>query len=694
MKRKLALLLAFTLALSTFFTGCSKDKEEDGNKDETQYVEVSSNIDYSIGDVVNVSDLVALNPEAGEIANVICTDAEGNMNTVLNTDSEGSYLVTIVIQTTDGKEYSAEYMYNVTSGLLSNGCTKEINDRLSADDITVKTINIKNSTYLTLALPQGYSYGTAIKSSFTLNGVTGTSVGSIIDNEYNDITITHADSTGKAYIEACGTMYDMVTGMLLLAAGIDGIMEPEGDNTELEKQMTDVIDSFSKELFKLESEDAGFCLYNIDGTEYPVEKHSYVLNLSLLKKGEAAYPIMYYYTVDLPNGECLVLTTKLGVDKCIVKGVDVSGLSINENGSATIGDVTITAQEMLDAGATVNEEGLVGFHNKSSENTIKLNEDVTLPQITLDDLSSVQSLTTYLQNSFEHAGEGIIVSSIATETKSQTEAISSNIYIGEYIDLELGVNQELPEEIETETESEESQQTPTTPEEPKDDESSIGNTAPTYAQRYPDIFKWPKNDTKYRRWKYILGSTDFTGSIIKPDGTILNGDNDEVDVRDESDNDPGDGGNPNKPSSTSEVYTLSSNYANYEVSDKNLPEVEFITSDSTSNRLVLKYKGELYYIELVKASQVNSYKTNCLYTTTTFKDGQYNVVDANSKTSELGKINEFNVKYFDTSSNEWERPYMSVLITDSDYLVCYANNLVKVGDSILTSLLEKMVTKN
>ena len=96
--------MALVLAISTFAVGCGKDKED--NTDETQYVEVSSNIDYNVGDVVNVADLVTLNPEAGEIAQVVAMDDAGNVDAVLNTSKEGTFLVNIIVQTTDGKEYS------------------------------------------------------------------------------------------------------------------------------------------------------------------------------------------------------------------------------------------------------------------------------------------------------------------------------------------------------------------------------------------------------------------------------------------------------------------------------------------------------------------------------------------------------------------------------------------------------------
>lgn len=268
-----------------------------------------------------------------------------------------------------------------------------------------------------------------------------------------------------------------------------------------------------------------------------------------------------------------------------------------------------------------------------------------------------------------------------TETVS-AEEIDSFIMFGDY--TTFGDNEPEVEEPETEL------------------ENPIEVIKPNYAQRFPEIYKWPENDTKYRRWYYLLENGDYSGTIIKPDGTIEEGDvpiepdQDKFETKDGYGIIPGTklkigdvefGDNP-KP----ESYVLSTNTGSQRIQSSNVTNIKFDTANSSSSRLVTSVKDNKYYFETVKQSSIINYMNNCLYSTNDFQNGKFTVQEKSSEAvkTDKGTITPYEIHYTNIKGESITRPYMSVYTINGKYIVAYSDNLI-IDGSVFQALLQNMI---
>lgn len=234
-------------------------------------------------------------------------------------------------------------------------------------------------------------------------------------------------------------------------------------------------------------------------------------------------------------------------------------------------------------------------------------------------------------------------------------------------------------------------------EEPTTETGAITNVKKTYADKHPGLYSWYDKEIKYRRWYYLFGEdTEYIGSIINGDGTILEGTGIHNAYDDETVNS---GGKPsegptNSGSMSSTEYTLTSAYANYKLNSGGVTGVTFDVQNSSSGRLRFTYNGATYFIETVRASQIRNLHDVCIYSTDDMKNNDFEV-EISSTMGDLatskGTITPYTIKYTSKNSNKAvTKPYMAVYNISNDYLVIYSD--VMPSDEVtFTSLLSSLV---
>lgn len=215
----------------------------------------------------------------------------------------------------------------------------------------------------------------------------------------------------------------------------------------------------------------------------------------------------------------------------------------------------------------------------------------------------------------------------------------------------------------------------------------------TYSERHPEIYTWPDNETKYRRWCYVITpSTTYNQVIYFEDGTyrLSTGEyEDSVTVGDE-----GSGQSESTPGGDGKVTThnIVSPYATYVLSNSKDSNITFDYNTSNASMLVFTYSGQKYFVESVKSSDITKYQKNSLYNLDYFKDGQFTVTASNEekRATSLGQIIPYNVSYVDPNSGRTVKSgYMCVYNIQNDYLCIYSENLASTIS--LMGLLENVV---
>lgn len=219
----------------------------------------------------------------------------------------------------------------------------------------------------------------------------------------------------------------------------------------------------------------------------------------------------------------------------------------------------------------------------------------------------------------------------------------------------------------------------------------------TYSERHPEIYTWPDNETKYRRWCYVITPTTTYNQVIYfEDGTyrLSTGEyDDNVVVGDEGSGQSGDtlsGGSDSKTT----THNIISPYATYVLSNAKDTNMVFDYNASNASMLVFTYSGQKYIVESVKSSDITKYQKNSLYNLDYFKDGQFTVSSSaeEKRATNLGQIIPYNVSYVDPNSGRTVKSgYMCVYNIQNDYLCIYSENLAST--ITLIGLLDNIVSE-
>lgn len=648
MKKRVCKIAALLVATSLLMTGCSnpldKFKKNDEPTLETETMEqpnvsVTDVKEYNVGDTVSPEDLVTYGADVS-VTRVAVLGADGSLLDSLDTSAAGEYTVNIVVEMADGNNFTAEYTYTVL-GVPADKEAEEIYQKSKSNVI----LTGKNNTSLTVTVDGD---GDSISQyNYTEDPETGSfSVSTESDKESNAVSITLSDGYGLSIAPTLNKY--SVDDALQMVMGMFSIITE--DASEEEQKYVEYATTFIQNMVEdAGSTSDGVKLYSLDGTQFDLYKFT--------------AKIKYSY-----------LTGNTEDDKVVPIGYSI--VNTADDGTEETYNVSITYPTDISHGI----DNVVDISMPASED-----EEEDTP--TFDDYDDFLQT---VKESFD-----ISTVDVSDTTDKDTELILNHVLAGamsdvvhdEKMDDDFGVDE--IDGTNTEVIGESAEEEPT-------ESGVVGKAKPTYQSKYPDLYKWPESDTKYRRWCYVVhdGNT-YTNSVINPDGTFMESGKEDV----MSGADSGSSGNNNTVSNAGEYnntvsLALVSTTGTYYVSNANRSDVTMDTAGSNNSVAKFTYNGNVYYIESVKATTITNYQKSCIYSTNDMADGNYEIKDnaAKAETTTIGKITPYTISYRDTKGNNQTKGYMAVYNINNEYLVIYSDNMDS-DTSNMVSLLKDLVTK-
>lgn len=651
MKKRVCKIAALLVATSLLMTGCAnpldKFKKSDEPTLETETVEqpnvsVTDVKEYNKGDTVLPADLVSYGNDVA-VTNVAILGTDGSLLDSLDTSAAGDYTVNIVVEMADGNNFTTEYTYTVL-GIPADKEAEEIYQKSKSN----VTLTGKNNTSLTITVDGDGDY--ISQYNYTEDPETGSfSVSTESDKESNAASIMLSDGYGLA-IAPTANKYS-VKDALQVIMGMFSIMT--GDASEEEQKYVGYVTTFLQNMVEdAGSTSDGTMLHSLDGTQSALYKSS--------------VKIKYSY-----------LTGNTADDKVIPVGYSI--VNTSENGTEEIYNISITYPTDLPHGID-NVADVINVPMPVSEG-----EKEEIPTF-----ADYDAFLQSVKESFD-----ISTVTVNDTTNKDTELILNHVLAGAMADVahedKMDENFSTNDVKGTNTEvvGEPTKEEPT-------ESGAVATAKKTYQSKYPDLYKWPESDTKYRRWCYVVhdGNT-YTNSVINPDGTFAESGKDEVMSGADSGNSGGsnnttDAGNYNNTATLALVSTTGT----YHVSNTNRSDVLMDTVNSTNSVAKFSCNGNVYYIESVKATTITNYQKSCIYSTNDMAGGNYEIKDdtAKSTTTTIGKITPYSISYVDTNGNKQTKGYMAVYNINNEYLVIYADNMDSDTNNMV-SLLKDLVTK-
>lgn len=642
MKKRACKIAALMVATSLLMTGCSnpldKFKKDDTPMQETETVEqpnvsVTGVTEYNKGDTVLPTDLVSYGADVA-VTNVAILGTDGSLLDSLDTSVAGEYTVNIVVEMADGNNFTTEYSYTVL-GVQADKEAEEIYQK-STSKVTIAG---KNNSMLTVTVDGD---GDSISQyNYTEDSSTGSfSISTDGDKEANAATITLSDGYGLS-IAPVTSKYS-VNDALQILTGMFSIVA--SDTSEENQKYIEYVTTFLQNMVEdAGSTSDGTMLHSLDGTQSTVYK--------------ANVKIKYSY-----------LTGNAEDDKVIPVGYSI--VNTLEDGTEETFNITMNYPEDTPYGVDVVAD------------TIPTSEGEDVP--VFDDYDAfLQSV----KDSFD-----ISAMTVNDTIDSDMNMILNHVLAGALSDIKHEDNMDEDFGVgatNTETVEESSTEEPT-------ESGVVGKAKPTYQSKYPDLYKWPESDTKYRRWCYVMHDDNtYTNTVINSDGTFTESGKEEV----MSGADSGSSGGNNTTSDAGAYdntvsLALVSTTGTYYVSNANRSDVTMDTAGSNNSVAKFTYNGNVYYIESVKSTTITNYQKSCIYSTNDMADGNYEIkgdtIRATATT--IGKITPYTISYRDINGNNQTKGYMAVYNINNEYLVIYADNMDSDANTMVT-LLKDLVTK-
>ena len=642
MKKRACKIAALMVATSLLMTGCSnpldKFKKDDVPVQETETIEqpnvsVTTVTEYNKGDTVLPTDLVSYGADVA-VTNVAILGTGGSLLDSLDTSTAGEYTVNIVVEMADGNNFTTEYTYTVL-GVQPDKEASEIYQK-STSKVTLAG---KNNSMLTVTVDG--SDDSISQYNYTEDASTGSfSISTDSSKEANAATVALSD--GYGFSIAPVTKKYSVTDTLQVLNGMFSMVA--SDTSEDNQKYIGYVSTFLQNMVEdAGSTTDGTTLHSLDGTKSTLYKASAKIKYSYLT-GNAAdnkvIPIGYYIVNTLEDGTEELFNVTINYPQDTPYGIDI------------VAD-TIPATEGEEVPTFADYDGFL----QSIKDSFDIST-VTVNDTTSSDISLITS--------------HVLAGSLA------------DIKHEEDLDKGFGVgttNEEVLEQASTEEPTE---------------SGAVATAKKTYQSKYPDLYKWPESDTKYRRWCYIVHDDNtYTNSVINPDGTFMESGKEEVMSGTDSGNVGGNNNTSNAGDYSNAVtVSLVSTTGTYYVSNNNRSGVTMDTVGSTNSVAKFSYNGNVYYIESVKSTTITNYQKSCIYSTNDMAGGNYEIKNDTAKatTTTIGKITPYSISYVDTKGNNQTKGYMAVYNINNEYLVIYADNM-DADTNNMVSLLRDLVTK-
>lgn len=651
MKKRVCKIAALMVATSLLMTGCSnpldKFKKNDEPTMETETVEqpnvsVTDVKEYNVGDTVLPADLVSYGDDV-TVTNVAILGTDGSLLDSLDTSAAGEFTVNIVVEMADGNNFTTEYTYTV-AGVPADKEAEEIYQKSKSNVI----LTGKNNTSLTVTV-DGDSDSIS-QFSYTEDPETGSSNYSSGGEEANSASVTLSDGYGLSIYPT--TKKYSVSDSLQMLTELMYTVVPEETSEEDNKYMEYVTTYLQNMVEDAGSTSDGITLYSLDGTKATIYKSAAKIKYSYLTGNaddDKVVPVGYSIVNTLDDGTEEIFSVAMIYPTDVPHGID-------------------NVADIINVPMTISED-----------------EEEEVP--TFDDYDAF----------LESVKESFDISTVTVNdtTDKDTELILNHVLAGAMSDvtrddnMDEGFNTDNADGTNTEVVEESIEEEPT-------ESGVVGKAKPTYQSKYPDLYKWPESDTKYRRWCYVVHDDNtYTNSVINPDGTFAESGKDDV----MSGADSGSSDNNNTVSNAGEYkntvsLALVSTTGTYYVSNANRSDVTMDTAGSNNSVVKFTYNGNVYYIESVKATTITNYQKSCIYSTNDMADGNYEIKDnaAKAETTTIGKITPYTISYSDTKGNNQTKGYMAVYNINNEYLVIYSDNMDS-DTSNMVSLLKDLVTK-
>lgn len=633
MKRRKLFLIVPAVLIIAMLTGCSvnipflnKDDEQTGEPapgddqvgdDGSTRAQIVDGLSFYVGDTVVVGDLVTIDVMHSDnvIQSVIMQD-DGTIADSYTFQQEGSYALTVLVEFLDGVVFNGQANVEVSTPELA------LPDNI-VNNLATKSWSIGEFESVAGADYLGVTAGVSgVKASYVNDMVAISGVGQLYGLESSPASLpinakaVVIEQQAIAVLNAVGmSQFTTDISMALSVNGIQAILSIDGEPTE--EDIANVTNPLG---------------WYKQWYSSIVTASSVPTDVIIYDTDGREYPVnVVQYTMDL---------TSLGGSSMTYAGPAY----IEYNGSRILFDLSNAVS--ITVPMPWMEDG----------------SDVAVPA-SYDEL--VQLLPTIMTDEAKQALTNGRPS--VNDVTANMRSLSDNLMLGDV--THLLPTQEPGSEVVEDPGAEE------IPEE----EGVVADVHKSYAQQHPEIYTWPEDQTKYRRWVYLIDkTTQFVSTIINPDGThTISGLTEEDDWR--IDTGTGEGSNPPTvpPVVTGESYELTSNYATYLFSESQMDGVKFDKDNSTGGRLVLTYNGKKYYVETVRTSQIQNYVSSCLYNTDGFANGSFQVVEhsGDAQGTSIGKIIEYTIRYSDSTGTARENPYMAVYNIYNDYLCIYGEQL-------------------
>lgn len=711
MKKRLSLLLLAGLVCFSL-TGCAvnipflnKDKEEttttdnDGDmpSDTLVLCSVKQNLEFPVGQIITALDLVDLDSSMiNQVSVAALIDEMGMVYESVELSEVGTFVYELAIDFADGDSFGDVATVTVVDGdvLAIDGESSEAESEVvELPDELLRNIERYNwsSEFIQQATgdsaPLDLSPTSMVISYNSSVFELSSPIGLVsIDLEQRDELLSQEELNGNMQVlylpyaaeqalsssgyspfvrdtktdfttELTKSLFDAVlswAGDLAEEYGDEeGVLEFNQDTDDL-LEMSDWANQLIQGITSVTTVDTDQYIYDVEGKRYEIHEIQYVWDMSLLgvDTGDVINTRIAY--IEYENGYLLF-------DLAYVKFGQME--PDEDAGEGEEGELPSSYEEFVQLVAE-NPDMLNGYKNDDSMQTMGLIKQISTNMLIGD------------------------YSALAPEDGHVDEEGS--------IDIEVGGTGEEEELV-----------------------GANGDKILPYEEKFPTLFSWWKDiqSTKeyyYRRWVIRSGgdymnsdSITYVGSIVRKDGASGEIGGGEVDMSGFEDwilqqmgGDTNEGGNSNMgtgnmATSNYDTFTLTSSYADYIISNQYHQNVRFNTAQSTSSRLAMSLDGEKYYIEAVRSTQIQNYITECLYSTSTFRDSTYAVNEGSNSdvvTTALGRITPYYISYTDLNGNEFVKPYMAVYDLGGDYIVIYADNLPQEEDGTFVMLLESMVT--
>lgn len=651
MKKRTVMSLLCAVLVSCSLTACSmpdipflnkdKDTEVDGTEEPSgdevaSRLTVNEGLTFNVGDIITFDDLATVNAaDVGNVTQFAIFNSDGTLAESYECTEPGTFSINMAVQFLDGTSDTGVATIEVVEKEVTSDFPDALNNSIMEEEWTVKwaeggssldgLFEDSNTTYNGMSFV--ISLLDAVNADFGSMGVWRPTVDSKLY-----VSVVHQDavsgiraSESIADPTVCSPiLYNTITKMQGMA---EGYFAEDQENMDKANSYIALYKQVVASLMSATPESTDMLMYTVDGESYPVEAISYRFNFSAIGGADTEAIGMYVVRA----GDELIFITD------------------------GYGDLALPTPQYFDWITALSSDGETEFEVPADAEAFKA----------------------FMAEHLSESGEWAPITKPLSQNvdESKIKDLCNKAVIGDVTPLRPTAPPE--NDISTAPEGEE----------PTEEQDTVADTFKSYAQLYPGIFTWPENDTKYRRWVYVIDeSTQFVSSIINPDGTsIISGVMSDDDWRIETNTGNTEGSTPGGEGgsgmSEGKTYQLNSSYSTFELNMGAVGAAAVDEEKSTSGRAVINYNGAEFYIETVRTSQIQNYVANSLYDTSKFKDGAFRVVEGKKTTTNIGEITQYDISYKDANGNEKSAGYMAVYNVKNDYLCCYSGLMQSNSDT-------------